>query len=221
MMKKILLSLPLLATLMFGAENTSSLELLNDDAKAINSYAMSSLETLTKSQEALQEYKTRVDNYSDEVAKFSQQQIESFSNKEDALKAMETLKEISSQSVVMAKELAYLTSHQADNASDAYTETLESLLETTLRLSDDIGKMSDRILTMADKIGVMADRIVETQKIQSKNLNATTLLVNHSMNTAFSSANVKTKSEPTALNSMQNPSMQQSGQTQNITGMPR
>ena len=42
--------------------------------------------------------------------------------------------------------------------------------ETTLRLSDDIGKMADRIGDMADRIGDMSERILETQKIQSKNL---------------------------------------------------
>lgn len=42
-----------------------------------------------------------------------------------------------------------------------------------LRLSDDIGKMADRIGDMADRIGVMADRILETQRIQSKNMEVT------------------------------------------------
>ena len=49
-----------------------------------------------------------------------------------------------------------------------------------LRLSDDIGimanrilEMADKILEMADKIGEMSDRIVETQKIQSENLDLT------------------------------------------------
>lgn len=48
---------------------------------------------------------------------------------------------------------------------------------TMLRLADDIGVMADRILEMADKIlvmadniGLMADRIMETQVIQSNNL---------------------------------------------------
>jgi len=42
-----------------------------------------------------------------------------------------------------------------------------------LRLSDDIGKMADRIGVMADRIGTMADRILETQKIQSQNMELT------------------------------------------------
>ena len=44
---------------------------------------------------------------------------------------------------------------------------------TVLRLSDDIGKMADRIGDMADRIGDMSDQIVETQRIQSDNLQAT------------------------------------------------
>jgi len=242
-MKKILLSLPLLATLMFGAQTTDSLQLLNDDVKALNSYGMSSLDNMVKSQKALEEYKTRFDNYSDELSKFSQQKMEAFSNKDDALKSMDALKELSSQSVVMAKELAYLSSHQMDNASDDYKATLKTLSKTTLRLSDDIGTMSDRILTMADKIGVMADRIVETQKIQSKNLNTTTALVHTSMNMnsmdigthtraiSGASRNVRThiKTISGASSSMQSYSAQrtgstprqQSGQMQNMAGMAR
>jgi len=42
-----------------------------------------------------------------------------------------------------------------------------------LRLSDDIGKMADKIGVMADRIGTMADHILETQKIQSKNVELT------------------------------------------------
>jgi len=41
------------------------------------------------------------------------------------------------------------------------------------KLSDDIGKMADRIGVMADRIGVMADHILETQRIQSENVQLT------------------------------------------------
>ncbi|QOP44801.1 hypothetical protein [Sulfurimonas paralvinellae] len=220
-MKKTILSLSLLATLMFGSEYTDSLQLLNDDAKALNSYAMSSLDTLSTSQTALQEYKNKVDAYADAVANFSQKKAEDFSSKEDAQKALDTLEELSAQSVVLAKDLAYLSSHQADNASKDYEDTLASLSQTTLRLSDDIGKMSDRILVMADKIGVMADRIVETQKIQSKNLNATTMLIHSSVNNGMSIATSNTKLDMSATmqsSSAQQNSMEQNGQTQNMSG---
>jgi methyl-accepting chemotaxis protein len=49
-------------------------------------------------------------------------------------------------------------------------ERVNSSEETTLRLSDDIGKMADRIGDMAERIGDMSERILETQKIQGKNL---------------------------------------------------
>jgi len=45
--------------------------------------------------------------------------------------------------------------------------------DTVLRLSDDIGRMADRIGDMADRIGDMSERILETQRIQSENLQAT------------------------------------------------
>lgn len=58
----------------------------------------------------------------------------------------------------------------SDNTAN---EKIDNYVASMLRLSDDIGKMADRIGDMADRIGGMADRIMETQKIQSKNLEAT------------------------------------------------
>lgn len=52
-------------------------------------------------------------------------------------------------------------------------DTIDDVKDSMLRLSDDIGKMADRIGTMADRIGDMADRILETQRIQSENLQKT------------------------------------------------
>jgi len=49
----------------------------------------------------------------------------------------------------------------------------DSSEQTIARLSDDIGKMADRIGDMADRIGDMSDRILETQRIQSDNLQTT------------------------------------------------
>ena len=217
-MKKSIVSLSLLATLMFGAEYTEGLGILVNDVKTLNSYGMNSLDEMTQSQDKLNSYESKLNAYTDEFAKFSEQQAESFSSKKEALQAMEDLEELSSQSVVMAKELAYLTSHQADNMSDDYKSTLETVSQTTLRLSDDIGTMSDRILVMADKIGVMADRIVETQKIQSRNLQATTQLL-HNVNR--SSSDVAVQETASMSSAMQNNSMQQSSQNQNMSGAQR
>lgn len=52
-------------------------------------------------------------------------------------------------------------------------ERADSSEDTVERLSDDIGKMADRIGEMADRIGDMSERILETQRIQSENLQAT------------------------------------------------
>jgi len=46
----------------------------------------------------------------------------------------------------------------------------DSLQQTVLQLSQDIGSMADRIGDMADRIGEMSDRILETQRIQSNNM---------------------------------------------------
>jgi TolA-binding protein len=52
-------------------------------------------------------------------------------------------------------------------------DRVDSSEQTTLRLSDDIGKMADRIGGMADRIGEMAERILKTQEIQAKNIELT------------------------------------------------
>ena len=54
--------------------------------------------------------------------------------------------------------------------ADKSNDRANSSEKSTLRLSDDVGKMSDRIGEMADRIGDMSERILETQKIQGKNL---------------------------------------------------
>ncbi len=53
------------------------------------------------------------------------------------------------------------------------TKNNELSQQSMLQLSQDIGKMADRINEMADKINIMADKIVETQRIQSQNLETT------------------------------------------------
>jgi len=65
------------------------------------------------------------------------------------------------------------TNKQSDSlasSTNQANEQINSSEQTTLRLSDDIGKMADRIGQMADRIGDMSERILETQKIQSKNI---------------------------------------------------
>lgn len=49
-------------------------------------------------------------------------------------------------------------------------EAWETMNNTMLRLSDDIGKMANRILLMAGQIGKMSDRIVETMVIMTDTL---------------------------------------------------
>lgn len=176
-MKKSLISLTLLASLMFGAEySPAGMDLLLKDVDTLNTYAMEHIDEIDSSEAKLNAYEAKFNELAQNVAQFSQQKMNSFTSKEDALHAMDKLEELSSKSVVVAKEVAYLSSHQADNANESYNNTLKTLTQTTLRLSDDIGDMADRILEMADKIGVMADRIIKTQEIQSRNLNATTQL---------------------------------------------
>ena len=181
MMKKSLMSLTLLASLMFGAEYSSAgMDLLLKDVDTLNTYAMSHLDEIDSSEVKLGAYADKLTKLAQDIAQFSNTQTDGFVTKEDALHAMDKLEELSSKTVVVAKEVAYLSSHQGDNVNESYNNTLKTLTQTTLRLSDDIGTMSDRILEMADKIGVMADRIVKTQEIQSRNLNATTQLASAS-----------------------------------------
>jgi hypothetical protein len=62
------------------------------------------------------------------------------------------------------------------NSSTANTEYVEAMLQLSTdigAMANRIGEMADRILVMSDSIGVMADRILETQRIQSKNVELT------------------------------------------------
>lgn len=180
-MKKKILTLSLIGAMAFASASSEGIDMLLGDAKAINNYAMGSLDKIANSDKELKNFESKVEAFAKEVAEFDSKQLQPFDDTKEALAVMDELEELSSQSMVLAKELAYLSSHHADNASEDYVHTLDAMLKTTLRLSDDIGKMSDRILDMADKIGVMADRILETQRIQSRNLNATMKLTQIAM----------------------------------------
>ena len=225
-MKRKILALSLLAAFALASSTTDEgLELLLSDVKAINSYAMNSLDKIANSDTELKNFETKVESFAKEVAKFEQEQLKPFSDTKEALSSMDKLEELSSQSMVLAKELAYLSSHHADNASEDYVYTLDAMLKTTLRLSDDIGVMADRILDMADKIGVMADRILETQRIQSKNLEATMKLTQMAMQLTNSQM---TQTRSTASSSMiqtsstpQRSSMPQTSSAPQTSSMPR
>lgn len=187
-MKNALMSLILLVTLASAEEvgYIEGLKILTDDVKVLNTTAMKSIDKIANSDTALEEYSVKVEQYAAEVGKLLADANNQFANKDDALVAMDKIENISSQSIVLAKTVAYLSSHQGDNMSDSYAKTLDSTSKTILRLSDDIGVMADRILDMADKIGIMADRIVKTQEIQFVNLNASTKLVMMAMNISVS-----------------------------------
>jgi len=90
------------------------------------------------------------------------------------LTSLQTLSAVQAQ---LAQGVLGLSGQVMTLGSVTSTATLESSFSTMLRLSDDIGvmanrilEMADNILIMADNIGIMADRILETQLIQSANL---------------------------------------------------
>jgi len=184
-MKKTLLSLSILAsTLLFGADSTYTefLDSAIQDTTELHNYSKAEMATMLQSDTALQEYTKKLNAYEAKVSTFLQEKTqESFSSKEDAQQALNELEKLSTQNVVLAKTVAYLASHQADNANQSYNNTIQTTSKTILRLSDDIGVMADRILLMAKEIGVMADRIVKTQEIQSANMVATQKLAKYAM----------------------------------------
>ncbi len=184
-MKKTLLGLSFIAsTLLFGAESTYTqfLDTAVEDIYDIHNYSKTHMSAMAQDDKALQEYSTQLNKYEADVSLFLQQNAkESFSSKDDAEKALDELNKLSTQNVQLAKTMAYLASHHADNMNESYNNTLQETSKTILRLSDDIGVMADRILLMAKEIGIMADRIVETQEIQSQNLAATQKLTKYAM----------------------------------------
>ena len=182
-MKKLLSLSILTSTLLFGAqEYTQFLNSAINDAYDIHNYSKNNLEKISQGDSELQTYNKKLEAYEAKISDFLEKQAkESFNSKEDAQKALNELEELSSQSVVLAKTVAYLASHQGDNSNESYNNTIQTASKTILRLSDDIGLMSDRILLMAKEIGLMADKIVKTQEIQSSNLNATQKLTKYAM----------------------------------------
>lgn len=182
-MKKTIISITLLTSLLFGGDidYSEGLSILADDVKVLNTTAMSSIDKLANSDAQLEAYGQKLEKYEAQMSQMMGDIQKDFVSKDDALVAMDKIENLSSQSIVLAKTVAYLSSHQGDNVSDSYGETLKSVSATVLRLSDDIGVMADRILVMADNIGIMADRIVTTQEIQSANLNASMGLIQMSM----------------------------------------
>ncbi len=87
------------------------------------------------------------------------------------------LGELSGLSASLAQGLESLSGQVVSLSPLLSSSTLDSVLKTILRLSDDIGVMADRILEMADKIlvmadniGLMADRILATQVLQNQNV---------------------------------------------------
>ncbi|MEN4053013.1 MULTISPECIES: hypothetical protein [Sulfurimonas] len=182
-MKKLISISILVSSLLFGAETyTQFLNTAVEDAYDIHNYSKEKMEQMAQSDNKLQAYSKKLESYEAKISSFLESQTkESFESKGDAQKALNKLEELSLQSVVLAKTVTYLASHQADNANESYNNTIQTTSKTILRLSDDIGVMADRILLMAKEIGIMADRIVETQEIQSKNLIATQKLAQYAM----------------------------------------
>lgn len=210
----IIISISLAATLLCAGniDYSEGLSILTDDVKVLNTTIMSSIDKLANSDSELKVYESKLEKYETQMSELITDIQNSFANKEDALVAIDKIEKLSSQSVVLAKTVAYLASHQGDNVSDSYSETLKSISSTILRLSDDIGVMADRILVMADNIGIMADRIVKTQEIQSSNLNTTIQLIQVSMGMTQMQMNT------TQTQGMQNSSMGQSTSLNQSTG---
>ena len=183
-MKKIVISLSLLAsTLLFSAESyTQFLNTASQDAYEVHDYSKNKMTDMLQSDVALQQYSKKVDDYKAKISSFLEEQTKTnFDSKENAQNALDTLEKLSTQNVQLAKTVAYLASHQTDNANESYNNTLQTTSKTILKLSDDIGVMADRILLMAKEIGIMADRIVKTQEIQSANRVATEKLIKYTM----------------------------------------
>jgi methyl-accepting chemotaxis protein len=119
----------------------------------------------------LEEFLQRVDAYEKKFNQF-------VNNIELKGATPEQIEEFLNKSIELAQKTESLTeaitnlSNNTQNASPNYIHTLDALLATTLRLSDDIGVMADRIGEMADRIvyteeliGQMADRIVHTEHL--------------------------------------------------------
>jgi hypothetical protein len=129
----------------------------------------------------------------------------------------EQIEEFLNKSIKLAKKTESLTevitnlTKKTKTTSGNYIHTLDTLLATTLRLSDDIGVMADRIGEMADRIvyteeliGQMADRIVHTEHLITETATSMASMITdaqtHLSNISINSyKNTASKTDETAL----------------------
>jgi len=184
-----------------------------NDLSSIHTSFKQKTDDLLNNDKDLLEYSKQVENLESKISIFLENKINKFSSKEDAQKALDDLEQLSTQTTVLAKIMAYLASQHAENVNKSYNNTINTISRTILRLSDDIGKMADRIGEMAEQIGIMADRIVQTQEIQSKNYNATLQLTQYALRLSSEQMNVYNNTAiypmQNSINSMSNVNMQQ------------
>ena len=82
-------------------------------------------------------------------------------------------KDLSSSLVQTSKYILKLSdslTKAGNTVNSEYIHTTLSLSQDILEMAENIGLMADKILVMGDEIGEMANRILETQVIQSQNL---------------------------------------------------
>jgi len=96
-MKKTIIGLSLIATLVYSASDqyTQMSDLALSDVKALNSYAMGSLDEISSSETELKYYQKRVDAYSLEISNMLKTAEDGFTNKDDALRAMDSVEALS------------------------------------------------------------------------------------------------------------------------------
>ena len=166
------------ATFSFANTNIigNNLELINNDIKAVNTFILSDVTDINNNAE-LSLLTLKVNNINKEIVMLNTMINSKSVNSTTINKILDGIDSLSTSTFQLAREIAFLSNYQTDNANESYNNTLHTLIKATLRLSDDIGKMADRILLMAKQIGIMADRILITQRIQSTNYNNTIKLL--------------------------------------------
>ena len=178
-LKKIFLVGAILGTTsLFAASTTGGqgfysnyLSMLNSDVETVNNIMINNLENINNNKLGLLNLK--IQNISNELEVINQRiNLDNLSPEEQS-DMFNQLATLSTDTYKLATLLANIGNNQLNNASEDYKYTFKTLVDATLRLSDDIGKMADRIGEMADRIVIVSGQIVETQKIQSVNYQKT------------------------------------------------
>ena len=191
-MKRILLSMLLSLSAAVAGTDTYLEEIdgLVADAKKIEAALLDkSIESLSSDSDL----ENKLSAYELKTTAFLESLSGNLTEPDLAKQMLDKVDTLSLSTLSLADSIVDLADKTSTNTNSSYLMTLETLTQTTLRLSDDIGEIANRI-------GEMADRIVYTEELISKNAQ----MINDSMLTIIDKFDFQQPTQHSKLNTMPN-----------------